>query len=73
MLSRADELKVIIETEADIAWAEENARNVSATCRLYPQPEWSRYQQIIPVLVEYAKAHPQWNISIQNHKFMHIP
>ena len=73
MLSRADELKVIIETEADIAWAEENARNVSATCRLYLQPEWSRYQQIIPVLVEYAKAHPQWNISIQNHKFMHIP
>ncbi len=73
VLRRADELKVIIETEEDIAWAEENAAQVSAACRLYLQPEWSRYEAITPTLVEYAKAHPQWNISIQSHKFMHIP
>lgn len=73
VLARADELKVIIETDDDIAWAEENAEQVSAQCRLYLQPEWSRYKEIIPVLVEYAKANPRWNISIQNHKFMHIP
>lgn len=72
-LERADELKVIIETEDDIAWAEENARAVRSDCRLYLQPEWSQYSTITPVLVEYAKAHPQWNISIQSHKFMHIP
>lgn len=72
-LERADELKVIIEKEEDIAWAEENARSVRSACRLYLQPEWSQYQTIIPLIVEYAKAHPQWNISIQSHKFMHIP
>lgn len=73
VLERADELKVIIETADDIAWAEENARAVRTDCRLYLQPEWSQYQAITPLLVEYAKAHPQWNISIQSHKFMHIP
>lgn len=73
ILARADELKVIIETPDDICWAEENAARVSRHCRLYLQPEWSRYQEITPVLVEYAKADPRWNISIQTHKFMHIP
>lgn len=73
VLERADELKVIVEKEDDIIWAEENAARVSDRCRLYLQPEWSRYRKIIPVLVEYAKANPLWNISIQTHKFMHIP
>ncbi len=70
---QADELKVIIELEEDFAWAEENAREVSKGCRLYLQPEWSRSEQIMPLLVEYVKAHPVWNISIQTHKYMHIP
>ncbi len=70
---RADELKVIIETEEDFAWAEENARKVKHTCRLYLQPEWSRSEEMMPRIVEYAKAHPEWSISIQSHKYMHIP
>lgn len=70
---QADELKVIIESEEDFAWAELNAREVSRRCRLYLQPEWSRSEQIMPLLVEYAKAHPEWNISIQTHKYMRIP
>lgn len=70
---RANELKVIIESEADFAWAEECAARVGAECLLYLQPEWSRYAQIIGPLVEYAKHHPKWNVSVQAHKFMHIP
>lgn len=70
---RADELKMIIETEEDFAWAEENARKVKHTCRLYLQPEWSRSEEMMPRIVEYAKAHPEWLISIQSHKYMHIP
>lgn len=73
VLERADELKVIIETPQDIEWAEKNAAQVSDKCRLYLQPEWSHYEEITPILVEYAKANPRWSISIQNHKFMHIP
>lgn len=70
---QADELKVIIETEEDFAWAEQNAHEVSKKCRLYLQPEWSRSEEMMPRIVEYAKAHPAWSISIQSHKYMHIP
>ena len=70
---RAHELKVIIQTEEDFAWAEENARRVGRYCRLYLQPEWSAFEQIMPKMVEYAKANPRWAISIQTHKFMRIP
>ena len=71
--ARADELKVIVESEEDFAWAEENAARVRPACRLYLQPEWSVSERVMPALVEYAKAHPRWNISIQTHKYMRIP
>ncbi len=70
---RADELKVVIERKEDIAWAEECAAKVRPECRLYLQPEWSRSEEIMPTLVEYAKSHPEWSISIQTHKYMRIP
>ena len=70
---RAHELKVIIQTEEDFAWAEENARRVGRYCRLYLQPEWSAFDDIMPKIVEYAKLNPKWSISIQTHKFMRIP
>ena len=69
----ANELKVIIETEEDLLWAEECAAKVGESCMLFMQPEWSRSEQMTPTIVEYVKAHPKWNISIQIHKFMHIP
>lgn len=73
ILPRANELKVIIETEDDLIWAEENADKVSDNCLLFLQAEWSRYDIITPIIVEYAKMHPKWNISVQIHKFMNIP
>lgn len=70
---KADELKVIIETAEDFEWAEQNAERVSDKCLLYLQPEWSRSEVMMESIVEYAKSHPKWSISIQSHKFMHIP
>ena len=72
-LRRADELKVIIQTKEDLEWAVECSKRVSRKCRLYLQPEWSVYEQIIGDIVEWGKQNPVWNISIQTHKFMHIP
>ena len=57
---RAHELKVIIQTEDDFLWAEENARRVGRYCRLYLQPEWSVFDEIMPKIVEYAKSNPRW-------------
>ncbi len=70
---RAHELKVIIESESDFDWAEQNAAQVGERCMLYLQPEWSVAEQMMPEIVEYVKTHPRWNISIQTHKYMHIP
>ncbi len=72
-LARADELKVIIESPDDFAWAEANAAQVMKRCMLFLQPEWSRYEELVPPIVDYVKAHPEWNVSLQSHKFMHIP
>jgi len=69
----ADELKVIVSDSTDLDWAEENARKVNKYCRLYLQPEWSRYEKIVSGVIEYVKKNPEWNISLQAHKFMRIP
>lgn len=69
----ADELKVVVQTPADFAWAEENSRKVRPDCHLFLQPEWSVSKTVMPEIVNYAKAHPRWNISLQIHKYMDIP
>jgi len=69
----ANELKVIIYEDEDYHWAEEMAEKVNTDCLLYLQSEWSRYDQNIQHIVEYVKNYPKWNVSLQSHKFMHIP
>ena len=69
----ASELKVIVSDASDLLWAEENSLKVSDSCLRYLQPEWSRWQQITETIVEYVKEHPAWNLSLQMHKYLHIP
>jgi len=69
----ADELKIIIEKPDDFLWAEEYRLRVSNNCRLFLQPEWSRFKSVIPTIVDYVRKSPQWRISLQIHKYMHIP
>ncbi len=69
----ADELKVIIFNKSDFKWAEEHAALVGGNCALYLQPEWSKANEIMPMIVEYVKLHPKWRVSLQTHKFMDIP
>ncbi|MFN3841097.1 MAG: 7-carboxy-7-deazaguanine synthase QueE [Cyclobacteriaceae bacterium] len=69
----ADELKIIVCNRSDFAWAEEHARKVSADCKLFLQPEWSKEKEMLPLIVDYCKANPQWQISLQIHKYMNIP
>jgi len=69
----AHELKVIIYEQADFDWAEENAAKVNSNCHLFLQPEWSRHKELTPVIIDYVKNNPKWQISLQSHKFMKIP
>lgn len=71
---KADELKVIIYNfEDDIAWAEQQAQNAKESCKLYLQPEWSKFKQNKDKLVDYVKTNPRWELSLQTHKFVGIP
>lgn len=69
----ANELKVIVYNKHDLQWAEEQAQQVSKDCILYLQPEWSKSAELIPMIVDYVKTHTKWRISLQSHKYMHIP
>jgi len=71
--SRAHELKVIIAEEADLDWAIEHSGLVSDSCKLYLQPEWSSRENTLPLIIDFAKENPHWGISLQAHKYMHIP
>lgn len=69
----AHELKVIVFNKSDFVWAEEHAKLVSPQCKLYLQPEWSKHQEMIPLMVDYVMNNPQWEMSLQTHKYMNIP
>ncbi|MDR1791850.1 MAG: 7-carboxy-7-deazaguanine synthase QueE [Bacteroidales bacterium] len=69
----ANELKVIIQNESDFFWAEENAQKVHQKCLLYLQPEWSCKNVITPLIVNYILQNPKWRLSLQTHKYIHIP
>lgn len=70
---QAHELKVVVYHPSDLEWALKHAALVRPECRLFVQPEWSRRQRLEPLLVEFVKAHPQWQLSVQTHKYLGIP
>jgi 7-carboxy-7-deazaguanine synthase len=69
----ANELKVIIYNKHDFEWAETYASQVSPDCKLYLQPEWDKAAEVTPLLIDYIKANPQWELSLQVHKYINVP
>jgi organic radical activating enzyme len=70
---RADELKMIIYNKDDIRFAEEQAFKVGSGCKLFLQPEWSKRDTVMPLLVDYVLDNPKWKVSLQTHKYLNIP
>ena len=70
---QANELKVIIYNQSDFAFAESFVSHLRPNCRLFLQTEWSRTKEMMPLIVEYVKNNPQWQVSLQTHKYMDIP
>lgn len=73
ILPHANELKVVIFNKSDFDWAEKYAAQVSPSCKLYLQPEWDKAAQVTPLIIDYIKAHPQWELSLQVHKYINVP
>lgn len=69
----AHELKIIVYNKSDFDWAEKYAALVSPQCRLFLQPEWEKAGEMTPLIIEYVKAHPQWELSLQVHKYINVP
>ncbi len=73
ILPQANELKVVVFNKSDFDWAEKYAALVSPDCKLYLQPEWDKAAEITPLLIEYIKANPKWELSLQIHKYINVP
>lgn len=73
ILPLTNELKIVVFNKSDFEWAEKYAAQVSAECKLYLQPEWEKAAQVTPLIIEYIKAHPKWELSLQIHKYINVP
>jgi 7-carboxy-7-deazaguanine synthase len=73
VLAIANELKVVVYHKSDLDWAIAHAAKVGPNCKLYIQPEWSKLETITPLLVDFIKQYPQWQLSLQTHKYINVP
>ncbi|WP_395057396.1 7-carboxy-7-deazaguanine synthase QueE [Flavobacterium sp.] len=69
----AHELKVIIYNKHDFIFAEEQATKVNKNAILFLQPEWSKKEEMTPLIVDYVMNNPKWRVSLQTHKYLNIP
>jgi organic radical activating enzyme len=70
---KANELKIIIYNKHDFEWAEKHAAEMSGNCALILQPEWSKRDEVTPLIIDYVKNNPKWQIGIQTHKYINVP
>lgn len=68
-----NELKIVIFNKSDFDWAEKYAALVSPNCKLYLQPEWDKASEMTPLIIDYIKAYPKWELSLQIHKYINVP
>jgi len=73
VLAAAHEFKMVVFHKSDLSWMQQFIPFLSAECKLYLQPEWSKSEEILPLLIQFVKENPTWRISLQTHKFLNIP
>lgn len=71
-LKQANELKTIIYNSSDFKWGESFREYLSEDCKLFLQPEWSKEKLVLPLIIDYVKENPEWQISIQTHKYLGV-
>ena len=69
----ASELKVVVQNQSDIEFAEKEKAKVNKSCKLYLQPQWEKAEDVLPLLINYITEHPEWHLSLQVHKYLNIP
>jgi organic radical activating enzyme len=69
----ADELKVVVFNKSDFDWANTFESDIDLKCKKYLQPEWEKSDAMTPLVIEYIKQHPSWELSAQLHKYIQVP
>jgi organic radical activating enzyme len=71
LLSRCDELKVVVLDTDDVSFAHAMANDTSTAAHLLVQPVWDS-ETAQELAIHHVKQHPRWRLSLQNHKFLQI-
>lgn len=71
-LSIANELKVVIENNNDLSFAENMRAKVSDSCKCYLQAQWTEREKALKVIEEFIFSNPFWHLSTQTHKYLNI-
>jgi 7-carboxy-7-deazaguanine synthase len=72
-IKAANELKVVVFNNSDFAFANSFLKDVAVDCKKYLQPEWEKSDAMTPLVIEYIKANPSWELSAQLHKYIQVP
>ncbi len=69
----ADELKVVVFNKSDFDWANSFEKDIQIDCKKYLQPEWDKSDAMTPLVIDYIKLNPSWELSAQLHKYIQVP
>jgi 7-carboxy-7-deazaguanine synthase len=68
----AKEMKIVIKDAPDLEFAKKQKDKVKEGCELLLQPEWESKEEILPEIIEFIKTNPEWQLSLQSHKYLGI-
>ena len=68
----ANELKVVVFNKSDFEWAKSFQKEVNNNCLLFLQPEWSKNEQMHPLIVDFVLENTDWHICLQTHKYIGV-
>lgn len=69
---KADEIKLVISNEADFEFAENCSKMFSPKALRFLQCEWNSTEKMQEKIILYIKENPQWRLSVQVHKHLHL-
>ena len=72
-VTAADELKVVVFNKSDFDWANSFVNDLANDCKKYLQPEWEKSDAMTPLVIEFIKQNPSWELSAQLHKYIQVP
>jgi 7-carboxy-7-deazaguanine synthase len=70
--AQVSELKIVINTQDDFLWVQQQADQVSSKVLKYLQPQWNTHLTSQALIFDYILQHKEWRMSLQTHKFLQV-